>query len=163
MTWPIPSNMANITFLSWWPSKYMAYIHIHQDTAFEELDHYGDKWNIYTHSWSDVFLTKQKKHGPGRPNTQSPVIKLIVVNKNHNKRKANHDWQLIKWISISSALHPAELEPLEIYENWDLGDWRKRSRIARAIALHQNVSLQNICFVLYSYCVGPQRHLLNCF
>ena len=30
------------------------------------------------------------------PNTSGPVIKLIVVNTNHNEGKANHDWQLIK-------------------------------------------------------------------
>ena len=111
MTWPIPSNMANITFLSWWPSKYMAYIHIHQDTAFEELDHYGDKWNIYTHSWSDVFLTKQKKHGPGRPNTQSPVIKLIVVNTNQRPGQFSVLWfsvefllRIVIWASSSLFL-----------------------------------------------------------
>ena len=81
----------------------MAYIHIHQDTAFEKLDHYGDKWNyIYTllGSCSDVFANNKKTWSGasqiGTPNTSGPVIKLIVVNTNHNKGKANHDWQLIK-------------------------------------------------------------------
>ena len=35
---------------------------------------------------------------------------------------------LTKSISISPSIHPAEQKPLQIYENWDLGDWRKRVR-----------------------------------
>ena len=42
----------------------MAYIRIHQNTAFEKLDHHGDKWKYtYLHTEATYSLTT-KKHGP---------------------------------------------------------------------------------------------------